>query len=240
MTKIPRLPETDLARFMAISDQTTLEQAIDQFDAGHGIWSYDPVRASTPDLLGASTPLFGKSPRAPWEKIERQIRSACYMAAQAEANALVGKVLYDESLKKGWSATNYMIGSLSAGYGEAVRFWDDVVISEEGRPLVAFFDHRRSSGTTNAATRRIIFSMQHVGVRDRYPDLAKVRLAVIRFPANGGTRSMSVEYCDEIGLLSYEELNSRMTNVYRTWANAAERRKRAAGSVTLGPLFGGA
>jgi hypothetical protein len=95
------------------------------------------------------------------------------------------------------------------------------------RALIPFFDHRRSGGIANANVRRIVFSMQHVGVRERNPDLFDVGLAVVTFPSHGEERTMRIDVHNGEALLSYEELNDRVRTVYATWARVCEERSHA-------------
>lgn len=237
--KTRRLSEIDLARLAALTDQSMLEQALRGYNAGGGAWSYDPVRGSTSDILGAATPLLGALAPLPWSKIETQIRAASKRGeVQASANALVGKVLFDATQTYRWSAVKFPMGSLPIGIGETVRYWSDVVLEDEEGLLVPFFDHRREHGIANDAVRQIVFSMQNLWVRERHPDLMNARLAVIQFPSADETRGIRVECHSEADLLAYEELDARVRNVYETWARISEGKAREGRKTgTGGGLF---
>jgi hypothetical protein len=71
--KIRRLSEIDLARFAALPVGEPLERALRLYNAGGGVWSYDPVRESKADILAARTPLLGESAPISWPKIADQI-----------------------------------------------------------------------------------------------------------------------------------------------------------------------
>ncbi len=74
--------------------------------------------------------------------------------------------------------------------------------------------------------------MQHAGLIERNPDLAGVRLAIIRFPSSGGGRGHLLHVHDGGALLSFEELDARVRTVYATWAAVSDERlekRRAAG-----------
>ena len=90
-----------------------------------------------------------------------------------------------------------------------------MVIDDGDGPFIPFFDHRRSGGLANATVRRIVYSMQHIGVRERNPDLADARLAVVRFPASGEERTLTVHFNDGGDLMSYEELDAGVRTVSR-------------------------
>jgi hypothetical protein len=88
--------------------------------------------------------------------------------------------------------------------------------------------------------RQIVFSMQHLWVRERHPDLAGARLAIIQFPSAGKSRGIRIEYHSEIDLLTYDVLNARVRNVYETWARVSDERSRADRKTGTGSggLFG--
>jgi hypothetical protein len=228
-----RLSEIDLAKAMSVPPGPLLEAELLNYNAGFGPWSYEPTRASTPDLLGAASPLLGPVSPVPWLTLARRIQSACHRGPnQIAANVEVAQVLFDGVRALGWRAVQEPMGRLSIGFGESVRFWSDVVLADEHGPFIPFFDHRRGGGLTNPAVRRIVFSMQHIGVRERNPDLADARLAIIRFPVSGHTRTMTWHFHDGGALLSYEELDTSVRSVYETWARVSEDRtttRRAGG-----------
>ena len=238
--KMRRLSEIDLAKLAPIPAGPQLEQALRAYNASGGAWSYDPIRASTADILGASTPLYGPLPEISWEKIEYQIKMACSRGAiQESANTLVGKVLFDEARNKGWRAAKFSMSGLAIGIREAVRYWSSVVLEDEDGLFIPFFDHRREHGVASREAQQIVFSMQHIGVRDRYPDLTDTRLAIVQFPSSGEMRTVRVEFHNEAELLSYEELDSRVRTVYETWARVSTERTREPRKKTgTGDLFG--
>jgi hypothetical protein len=232
--KTRRLSEIDLAKLASIPPGPLLDKALRAYNAGGGSWSYDPVRSSTSDILGAKTPLHGSLQPLTWEQIESQINRASSRGRdQAVANTEVGKVLFENAKTKNWSAVKFQMDRLPIGFGDAVRYWCDVVLADGEGPFIPFFDHRREYGI-NATARQIVFSMQHIWVRERHPDLSAARLAVIRFPSLKHARGLVVDFHTEAELLSYDELNERVQNVYAAWARisqekANERRKTGTG-----------
>jgi hypothetical protein len=238
--KIRRLSEIDLARLASLKNQAELERALRLYNAGGGAWSYEPVRNSTPDILGVRTAMFGAIRSVTWPKIKGQIARACRRGAdQINANIQVGKVLFDYARGiAGWSAVDFPMGRLPIGIGESVRYWSDVVLEDNDGLFVAFFDHRREHGIANAEMRRVVFSMQHLWVRERHPDLADARLAIIRFPSSRETRSVRVDWHIEAELLVYEALDARVRNVYETWARVSAEKVRRGGMGGAGGLFG--
>jgi hypothetical protein len=229
-----RLSEIDLAKFAALSGDM-LERALHAYNTGGGSWSYNPVRHSTADILAAKTPLLDSIAAAPWSSLERQITRACTRGeAQTTANVEVGKTLFEASRRHGWKAAKFDMGRLSIGFGESVSYWSDVVVEDETGLFVPFFDHRRAHGIANQSVRQIVHSMQHLWIRERYPDLMDARLAVVRFPSGSERRGIQIDFHRDVELLSYEELDARVRNVYQVWAQVSHERDRKKRSGTDG------
>lgn len=225
--KTRRLSEIDLARFAAIASQEALEHALRLYNTSGGAWSYNPVRASTSDIVAARTPLLGPTTPVAWDAIAKQIKQASVRGdAQAKANVEVGKVLFDASKRLGWRAANVEMGRLHIGFGESVSYWSDLVIEGPEGLMIPYFDHRRGNGLTNIGMRQIAFSMQHIWVRERQPDLVQAKLLVVRFPVTSEGRTIRLDLHEERDLLTYEELDARVRNVYETWARVSEEKGR--------------
>jgi len=109
-----------------------------------------------------------------------------------------------------------------------------------GRPLIPFFDPRRSRHLT-ALGRRFTFSMMHQAIRIADPDLAEVRLGIFQFEAlDDGSRSVRLRTDEEIGLYDFDELDGMIRETYSIWGEVlaereAETRRRGSGS--RGPLL---
>jgi len=225
--KIRRLSEIDLARFAAHRSQEILEHALRAYNTGGGTWSYDPVRASTSDILGAATPLPLMLPPPPWAKIKRQIEASSRRGAQqASANCTVGKVLYDYARDNDWKAVKFPMGRMPIGSGESVQFWCDVVLEDKDGIFIPFFDHRRANGISNSSNSQIVYSIQNMWARERFPDLSGARLAIIRFPSQGDDRSIRIDFHTEKCLLEFDEIDQRVRNVYETWRRISEEKSR--------------
>ena len=230
-----RLSEIDLARAMNIPAGPALRAEMRTYNAGAGPWSYQPTRDSTADIVAAKTPLLGAMPPADWTQIARQVRTACKRGQhQIDANLLVSRILFASAREFSWAAVQEPMGSLSVGFGEHVRYWSDVVLEDKNGLFIPFIDHRRSRGLTRPEVRRIVFSMQHIGVRERNPDLSQARLAIIRFPPSGSERGFAVHFHDGTDLLTYEDLDARVRDVYATWAQVCDERDAEKKSGTGG------
>ncbi len=220
-----RLSEIDLVKALIVTAGAPLEAEMRHYSAGFGPWSYGPARASTSDIVSAQSRLLGVMPAPSWGKIAEQITRACKRSQdQLDSNLEVGQTLFDAARDRGWRAVQEPMGSLSIGFGESVRYWSDIVLEDEDGLFIPFFDHRRSGGLANPEVRRMVFSMQHVGVRERNPDLMGARLAVVRFPVCGTARAVTVHFGSDNDLLTYDELNDRVRTVYATWARISDER----------------
>ena len=216
--KMRRFSELDLARFVTLTPDTAiLEAALKRYDAEGGSWPYEPVRKSVPDILGATTPLYGPLEPVSWGNIEATIRNACrYGEPQTSSCIEVGLALFEEANRRGWKTVQVPMGRMPIGADESVRYWLDLVVADADYSFIPYIDSRRAMGVTNAAIQRVIFSMQHTWVRERNPDLAGSRLAIIRF-SKKSPRKMSVVFHNGSDLLSFEELDSRVRAVYEAW-----------------------
>jgi hypothetical protein len=109
------------------------------------------------------------------------------------------------------------------------------VIEDADGPFIPYFDHRRALGIANPAARQFVFSMQQIWIRDRIPDLAEARLAIIQFPVGRDSRSIRLSFHSEAELLSYEQLDARVRTIYEAWARVcAEKARDARGTGTGG------
>ncbi|HZS85396.1 MAG TPA: hypothetical protein VFA50_21185 [Stellaceae bacterium] len=117
------------------------------------------------------------------------------------------------------------MGRLPIGNGESVRYWSDVVVAADNQLFIPFFDHRRAHGIENSAMRQVVFSMQHLWVRERMPDLAEARLAVVRFPQYSKSREIEILLHNESDFLPYELLDDKVRIVYETWARASAEKR---------------
>ncbi|MBA3810223.1 MAG: hypothetical protein H0X27_00990 [Caulobacteraceae bacterium] len=232
--KIRRLSEIDLARFSALNSEKMLERALMAYEAGGGSWSYEPVRSSTADLLNAVTPLFDDMAPVTWPSVKRQMERACtHGDVQRESNVGVGKVLFDTARLHGWKAVKVEMGRMPIGLNETVRFWADVVVDDGEGPFIPFFDHRRDHGLAALEARRVALSMQDAWIRARHPDLSDARLAIVHFPPAGDDRSIVLDFNEGVSLMTYEELNGRVRNIYEKWAEVSQvkmEKKRSTGT----------
>jgi uncharacterized small protein (DUF1192 family) len=76
----------------------------------------------------------------------------------------------------------------------------------------------------NASQQQIVFSLQQVGIRDRYPDLESARLAIVQFPVEEEGRGIQFNFQNDTELLSYDEIDARIRVVYETWRRVCAER----------------
>jgi hypothetical protein len=236
MTKIRRLPETDLAEFCALPDEQCLK-ALRAFNKFPPTSSYLPVRAASADLLNEQAPMFETLPPSPWEKIELDICKSCWKPDLIEKNLRVGKSLHDFVLARGVSGRRLDVSELRLGLGFTARFWEPTAIVLESRLHLVFLDFRRQQGLS-AAGRRIVFSFMHEHVRNGYPNYANAGLLILKFRDNE-SRTLTDLSSEGSDLLGYDELQRRAERTYTLWSQvlnerAEEARRRDEG----GPLFG--
>ena len=125
-----------------------------------------------------------------------------------------------------------------------VAYWWPFVMVIDGRPMIPFFDPRRSRRLTNLG-RRFVFSMMNEAIRVRDPDLSEVQLGIFQFEPpiddDGVQRRVLRLYTDDgLTLLGFDELDEMISVTYSIWADVlaergAETRRR--GSEFRGPLI---
>jgi hypothetical protein len=123
------------------------------------------------------------------------------------------------------------------GLSEKVVYWSQVVVAIDGRPVVPFFDPRRTKKLTSEA-RRFVFSVMHERIRVD-PDFANVRLAIIQFHnSDEGARAAIPYFDDDLELLGFEALDSMVRETYEIWHEVLmDREDENRGKTGTGPLF---
>jgi hypothetical protein len=111
---------------------------------------------------------------------------------------------------------------------------NSLVLSIDGRPLVPFFDPRRTKALT-VQGRRFVFSVMHERIRAADPDFAEVVLAIVQFSlSEKGPRIPILHIDDGIVLFTFDELDQMVRETYELWqevceVRTAETRRRATG-----------
>lgn len=233
VTTAPFLPEIDLATFAPLpSDQK--RQALEGFKQGRPPYSYKPVRQSFPDLLNLETDLFGPSAPVPFERIAENIRANSRFPKEAEVNIRVAAGLFAQ----GWRGRQQDFPAMGTTIGRRLTYWTPAVLAVEGRPVIPFFNPRRS--TLPPHGRRFVFSMMHEQIRVPDPDYATAALCICHFSTpKTGQRVMRPTYDTGIVLYSFDELQAMVAETYEIWADVwagrvEETRRRGGGGSDVG------
>jgi hypothetical protein len=182
--------------------------------------------------------MLGTLPRTPWQKIEETISKRATKDSEEIANLRVAEGLYAYAEQRRLTGRHHEIFPLALGVGTKVVFWHPVVLSIDRRPLVPFFDPRRTKSLTIQG-RRFVFSVMHERIRAADPDFAEVALGVVQFSlSEKGPRVPILHTDDGVTLFTFEELDQMVRETYEMWREvceerAAETRRRAGGKGDL-------
>lgn len=215
--KIPRLPETDLARIAPLPrDQKYLE--LRRVKLGRPPYSYSPVKKNILDILNISPGPLVELARTPWEKVAAQIIRACKRSEdEIQANLRAGEGLYHYATQHNLVGRQYEFRHLAIGLSERLSYWWPMVSEIDGRPTVAFFDPRRSKKLT-AIGRKFVFSAMHQHIRVPDPDFAEFRLAVAQFKNTPtGPRPVVMHFDDGQVLWEFDALDAMVRETYEIW-----------------------
>lgn len=113
--------------------------------------------------------------------------------------------------------------------GEYVQCWNKLILNIDDRPVIPFFDPRGSSSQLNALGRRVALSIMHWNIRAMFPDHENTRLAIVQF-ANPveGARKAKITFDDQVSLFDYDELDAKLAETFRMWAEVCEDRIKSA------------
>ncbi len=221
--KIPPLFEIDLARVCPLPPDQK-RRALEAIRYGRPPYSYAPVRGNLSDLLNVQAGMMGALPRVPWHKIEKEIRRRSTSNMEEEANMRVGRGLFDYVDERALTGRYHEIFPLALGVTTKLVFWHPVVLSIDRRPLVPFFDPRRTKGLT-VEGRRFVFSVMHERIRAADPDFAEVTLGIFQFALSEKGPRVPILYTDAgMALFKFEELDEMVRNTYDMWREICEER----------------
>jgi len=238
--KIPPLPETDLARIAPLpADQK--RNALEHFRLARPPYRYAPVRKSVSDILNVEAGFLGSLPRTPYSKIVETIIKESRTPDEVDANLRVAEGLYQHAEKHKLTGRRHDIFPMAIGTEQKVVYWHPLILSVAGRPLVPFFDPRRTATQLTTQGRRFAFSMMHERIRAADPDFAEVALGIFQFSIpKVGPRIPRLFTDDGVVRFSFEELDRMVRDTYAIWREVCEERaekaRRTAGGV--GGMFG--
>ena len=180
--------------------------------------------------------MMGALPRTPWSKIEQNIRKRSRSNAEEEANLRVGRGLFNYADEQKLSGRHHEIFPLALGVTRKVVFWHPVVLSIDSRPLIPFFDPRRTKALT-VQGRRFVFSVMHERIRVADPDFANVVLGIYQFSLSDKGPRVPILHTDAgVTLFTFDELDQMVRDTYEMWQEiceqrTAETRRKAAARV---------
>jgi hypothetical protein len=228
VTTAPFLPETDLAAFAPLPvDQK--RKALQGYKQGRPPYSYKPVRQSLPDLLNLETGLFGPSAPVPFEHIADVIRFNSRFQAEEDANIRVAAGLHAQA----WRGRRQPFPAMGTTIGQRLAYWTPVVLAIDGRPVIPFFNPRRSPLPPQGC--RFVFSMMHEQIRVADPDYAAATLCICHFArTQTGPRAVRPIYDAGVDLYSFDQLQEMVAETYAIWAEVwagrvEETRRRGGG-----------
>lgn len=225
--KIPLLPDIDLARIAPLPRDQKV-RALEAFRLSHPPYRYVPLRKSLAEILNVQTGFLSPVERPPFSRIERAIAAECRSADELAANLRVAEALYAYANAERLEGRSLELFPLSVGAGAKLVFWHSFLVISDGRPLIPFFDPRRTSTRLTAHGRKFVFSTMHERIRVSDPDYADVALAIIQFTAPAKGPRVPVMHTDGgLELFSFEELEAMVAETYEVWTDVYLQRAKA-------------
>ncbi|WP_109464513.1 type VI toxin-antitoxin system SocB family DNA replication inhibitor toxin [Albibacillus kandeliae] len=237
--KTPPLPDIDLAR-IAPQPYDMKRKSLLAMRAGRPPFSYRPLRQCFSDIFDVQSELLGPTGKTPWKVIASKISRLSRSEKEKAANLRVARGLHDFASREGIEGRSFDIYPFPMGAAGKVVYWQSLILAIDGRPLVPFVEPRSARGLT-AEGRRFAFSMMHERIRVDNPDLAEVRLGVIKFGAPTDDRRTAILYtADDLALYPRDALQEMVSSTHTMWKEICserefEARRRATG--TEGGLF---
>ncbi|WP_315813474.1 type VI toxin-antitoxin system SocB family DNA replication inhibitor toxin [Bradyrhizobium sp. SZCCHNR2028] len=224
--KIPPLPDTDLARIAPLSVHLK-RRALEAFRVSHPPYRYVPFRKALPDILNIQTGFLATGGRVPFKHIERTIQSESWSADELAANLQVAKSLYDYAEANLIEGRSLELFPLQVGAGSKLVFWHSLLVIRDGRPVIPFFDPRRSTTQLTRVARQFVFSIMHERIRAADPDYADVTFAIWQFTAPKKGPRVAFAH-EEIGvpLFSFEQIEAMVQETYEIWGEIYTRRAK--------------
>jgi hypothetical protein len=174
--------------------------------------------------------LFGPPGPVPFERIADIIRTNARFPDEADANIRVAAGLY----AKAWRGRQQPFPAMGTTIGQRLTYWTPAVLAIDDRPVIPFFNPRRTFLPPQA--RRFVFSMMHEQIRVADPDYAAAALCICHFaPTKIGPRAVRPIYDTGVDLYSFDQLQEMVAETYAIWADVwagrvEETRRRGGGA----------
>lgn len=236
--KMRPLPEIDLASIAPLpTDQK--RRALVALRLARPPYSYSPVRFSLSDILNLDAGMFEDIGRVPYTRIAEAISKKAKSDVEEAANLQVASGLYTYATESKLRGRRHDFFPLAIGVGTSVVYWHSAVLLVDERPVVPFFDPRRSKLLTRLG-RQFAFSMMHQRIREDSPDFSAVRLGIFQFEkTDKGPRPPRLYTDDDVQLFSLDQLEQMVAETYEIWSEVCEGREaetRRRGGAS-GPLI---
>lgn len=224
------LPDTDVANFSALDPALKWKTLANFRQMRSTSVSYASFRQHASDCLGLRAGMFALE-RPHFRKIARDIIRDCKPKTPENIrfNLMVAAGTYqlaDMLHISGRTAPELaprMIG------GQYVQCWNRLLLEIDGRPVIPFFDPRRSSSRLTPLGRRVALSIMHESIRAMDADHTGTRLAIVQYAdTKRSTRKASITYDDGVELFGYDELDAMIAETYRMWAEICAGREEEA------------
>jgi hypothetical protein len=209
-----RFPVTDLAKAVARSGdkrETFLRNFVNGFPQG----SYAPLRRVVPRIYGVQPPLF-EVPTEGWPTIERTLREITPQAFLAN-NLSRGSELFQHAREENYVATYIAPQVFRYGRGTA-PIGIDFFLTQRER-LIFQFPHFRSEAL-NASEAIVLCSI--IQYAYAVGDFAEAEVEIVQFAKSRQNRFPHIICPDKQALLSRDQLNKEIDDVYSILRTLAE------------------
>jgi hypothetical protein len=224
--KIPLLPETDLARIAPMPTEHKWN-ALEHYRISFPPYRYLPVRKSYSDILNVQSGFLQSTPRVPFSHVREVVRIESRTAEEFQANLRVAEGLYNHAVAMSLTGRRVDFFPLNIGTGSKLVYWHSLLLAYEGKPLVPFFDPRRTATRLTELGRRFAFSTMHERIRVADPDYANVLLGIFQFTVPKKGPRLPILYTDEgVALFTFDELAEMVRETYEIWTEVYTRRAK--------------
>ena len=223
------LHDLDLARIALL---TTAEKRVElsKLKASWPPYGYKPFRMTILDTLNIEAGPLAPLPQTKWAAIECAIRLWGTSPEEIAANLRVAEGLYHFAcgLDVAGKRQEFYPLVLSPTEKLSASYWSPIVISVDKRPVVPFFDPRKSNKLSPLG-RQFALSAAHQRIRVLEHDFRDIELAVFQFSnPKVGLRVAKPYFASDIDrLVEYDELLSKVQETYAIWNEIfAEREEK--------------